>query len=43
MSALLKHADFGPQDVAFVVDNNDNSNQKTLLRSKNEIGIWKSC
>lgn len=34
MQALLKHADFGPQDVVYVIDNKENSKQKTTLRSK---------
>lgn len=37
MNALLKHVDFGPQDVAYVIDNNENSKQKTTLRSKYHI------
>jgi uncharacterized protein len=37
MDALLKHADFGPQDVAYVIDNLENSKQKTTLRSKYNI------
>jgi AAA15 family ATPase/GTPase len=37
MQALLKHADFGPQDVVYVIDNKENSKQKTTLRSKYHI------
>jgi hypothetical protein len=37
MHALLKHADFGPQDVEYVIDKQENAKQKTTLRSKYHI------
>jgi AAA15 family ATPase/GTPase len=37
MQAMLLHADFGPQDIRFVVDNGGDSEQNTQLRSQYKI------
>ena len=34
MQAMLQHADFGPQDIRFVLDKEDDSEQNTQLRSR---------
>jgi AAA15 family ATPase/GTPase len=37
MQAMLQHADFGPQDIRFVVDNGGDLEQNTQLRSRYQI------
>lgn len=37
MQAMLRHADFGPQDIRFVIDNEADSEQNTQLRSRYRI------
>lgn len=37
MNALLRHADFGPQDVAYVLENTDQAEPRTTMRSQYRI------